>query len=48
MLFYNTTANAVNYLMYSNGTWSSANSVPLSSKLSAEAAVAALTRMLSQ
>ena len=48
MLLYNTTANAVNYIMYSNGAWSSVKSVPLSDKLSADAAVAALTRMLTQ
>jgi len=48
MLLYNTTATAVNYIVYSNGVWSTAKSVPLSDKLTADAAVAALTRMLSQ
>ena len=48
MLLYNATATAVNYIVYSNGTWSTVKLVPLSDKLTADAAVAALTRMLSQ
>ncbi|HUJ12256.1 MAG TPA: hypothetical protein VL284_00575 [Thermoanaerobaculia bacterium] len=48
LLFYNTTAGAVNYIVYSNGSWSAVKSVPLSQKLSADAAVAALSRMMSQ
>lgn len=48
MLLYNTTKTAVNYIVYSGGSWSSVKSVALSDKLSAEAAVAALSRMMNQ
>jgi hypothetical protein len=49
MLLYNTTKDAVNYLVYSaGGTWSSVKSIPLSDKLSADAAIAALSRMMNQ
>jgi len=48
ILLYNSTATAVNYLMYSDGAWSTVKSVPLSDKLSADAAVTALTRMINQ
>ena len=48
MLLYNATKDSVNYILYSGSSWSSAKSVPLSDKLSADAAVAALTRMMSQ
>jgi hypothetical protein len=48
MLLYNTTRDAVNYITYSGGTWSSVKSVALSDKVTADAAVAALSRMMSQ
>ena len=48
MLLYNTTRDAVNYLIYSGGKWSSVKSVALSDKLSADAAVVALSRMMNQ
>jgi hypothetical protein len=48
MLLYNTTKNAVNYIVYSGSSWSAPKSVALSEKLSADAAVAALTRMITQ
>ena len=48
MLLYNTTNDAVSYIMYSGGNWSSVKSVALSDKLSADAAVAALIKMMSQ
>ena len=50
MLLYNTTKDAVNYLVYSssNASWSSVKSIALSDKLSADAAIAALSRMMNQ
>jgi hypothetical protein len=48
MLLYNPTTSAVNYIVYSGGAWSSVKSVALSDKLSADAAVAALARMMNQ
>ncbi len=48
MLLYNTAKDAVSYIMYSGRSWSSVKSVPLSDRVSADAAVAALTRMMSQ
>jgi len=48
MLLYNTTRDAVNYLIYSGGKWSSVKSVALSDKLSVDAAVVALSRMMNQ
>lgn len=48
LLLYNTGKDAVSYIMYSNGAWSSVKTLPLSEKLSADAAVAALVRMMSQ
>src|SRR5207245_252436 len=48
MLLYNTTAQSVNYIMYSSGTWSSVKTVALSDKLTADAAVLALSRMMNQ
>jgi hypothetical protein len=48
LLLYNTTADAVNYILFSNGTWSTAKTLPLSDKLSSDGAVAVLTRMLNQ
>jgi hypothetical protein len=48
LLLYNTTKDSVSYIMFSSGNWSSVKTVALSEKLSAEAAVAALSRMMSQ
>jgi hypothetical protein len=48
ILVYNTTKEAVNYIVYSSGSWSSVKSVALSDKLSADAAIAALSRMMNQ
>lgn len=48
VLLSNATKDAVNYIVYSGGSWSSVKSVPLSEKLSADAAVAALSRMMNQ
>jgi hypothetical protein len=48
LLLYNTTKDSVSYIMFSSGSWSSVKTVALSDKLSAEAAVAALGRMMSQ
>lgn len=48
LLLYNTTTDSVSYIEYSNGTWSAVKSLQLSNKLSADGAVAALTRMMSQ
>jgi len=49
MLLYNTTKDAVSYIVYSSaGTWSSVKSIALNDKLSADAAVAALSRMMNQ
>jgi hypothetical protein len=45
MLFYNTSKNAISYIMF-DGTWSTVKSLPLNEKLSADAAVVALTRMM--
>ena len=44
----NTSKDAVNYVMFSAGSWSSVKTVALSDKLTADAAVAALSRMISQ
>ena len=48
LLLYNTTAQSLSYIMYSSGSWSSVKTVALSEKLSADAAVAALGRMMNQ
>ncbi|HEY8181326.1 MAG TPA: hypothetical protein VII32_03745 [Thermoanaerobaculia bacterium] len=48
VLLYNTSKDSVSYIMYSSGSWSSVKTVALSEKLSAEAAVSALNRMMSQ
>ena len=45
---YNTSKDSVNYVMFSAGSWSSVKTVALSDKLTADAAVAALSRMISQ
>jgi hypothetical protein len=46
LLFANTTDKAVNYLTYSDGKWSDVKSIALSQKLSAEAAIAAVDKMV--
>lgn len=48
LLLYNTTSTSVSYIAYSGGSWSNVKSLQLSNNLSADAAVAALTRMMSQ
>ncbi len=48
LLLYNATKDSVNYILYSGSKWSTVKSVALSDKLSADAAVAALSRMMSQ
>jgi len=48
LLLYNTTKDTVNYILYSNGTWSTVKTLSLSDKLSADGAAAALTRMMNQ
>lgn len=48
LLLYNVMPTSVSFLMYSGGEWSKATSVPLNDKLSADSAVGALSRMLSQ
>lgn len=48
MLLYNVTEKSVNFLLYSNGAWQEAKTIPLNDKLSADAAIAALGRMLNQ
>jgi len=48
LLLYNTTSQSVNYIMYASGAWSSVKTVALSDKLSADAAVMALSRMMNQ
>jgi hypothetical protein len=48
LLLYNTTKDAVSYIMYSRGTWSTVKTLVLSDKLTADGAVVALTRMMNQ
>ena len=48
LLLYNTSKDSVSYIMFASGSWSSVKTVALSEKLSAEAAISALTRMMSQ
>ena len=48
LLLYNVSASAVNFVMYTGGKWSIAKTVPLNDRLSADGAIAALSRMLSQ
>lgn len=47
LVMYNTTREATSYVMYSNGKWSGVRTLPLSENFSADAAAAALYRMLS-
>jgi len=46
LVMYNTTKDTTSYVMYSNGEWSEVRSLPLSANFSADAAEAALYRML--
>jgi hypothetical protein len=46
-VFANATDKALNYLTYSDGTWSDAKSIALNSKLSVETALAAVDKMVS-
>lgn len=47
LLFYYGTKTAINYLVYKGGAWSPENSIAINDKLSAEAAVEVIRRMLS-
>ncbi|MGH9419221.1 MAG: hypothetical protein ACRD3J_04545, partial [Thermoanaerobaculia bacterium] len=47
LVFANASEKSLNYLTYSNGSWTDVKSIPIDSKLSAEAALAALDRMVS-
>jgi hypothetical protein len=47
LIFANATDKALNYLTYSDGTWSEAKSIALSSKLTVETALAAVDKMVS-
>ena len=47
LIFYAVSDDRVGYVMYSQGSWSAAKTLPLGDKLSADAAVAALSRMIS-
>ena len=46
LVMYNTTRDATGYVMYSNGKWSEVRTLPLSENFSADAAAAALYKML--
>jgi hypothetical protein len=48
ILLYNVASDVINFLLYADGRWSSTKSVHLDGKLSAGAAVDALSRMLKQ
>jgi len=48
ILLYNVTKDAIGYIVYNANGWSAVKSVALSDKLSADAAVAALSRMMNQ
>jgi hypothetical protein len=45
LIVYNATPNRVSYLLYGDGAWSPVKSLTVSDKLTAEGAVAAITRM---
>jgi hypothetical protein len=47
LVFANATDKALNYLTYSDGTWTDIKSIALSSKLTVEAALAAVDKMVS-
>ena len=46
LVMYNTTKDTTSYVMYANGEWSEVSTLPLSANFSADAAEAALYRML--
>jgi hypothetical protein len=46
LVMYNTTKDTTSYVMYANGAWSEVRTLPLSANFSADAAEAALYRML--
>jgi hypothetical protein len=46
LVMYNTTKDTTSYVMYANGEWSEVRTLPLSANFSADAAEAALYRML--
>lgn len=48
LLLYNVGEKSVNFLLYTNSAWQEAKTIPLNDKLSADAAIAALGRMLNQ
>jgi hypothetical protein len=48
LALYNTTASTLSYIMYADGVWSTVKTLPLSERLSADAAVAALSRMMNE
>ena len=48
MAFYNVGQDSISYILYSNGAWSDVKSVPTSDRLSPDAAVTVLIRMLDQ
>jgi hypothetical protein len=48
ILLYNVASTSLNFVLYSHGTWAAAKSVPLNDRLSADAAIGALGRMLNQ
>jgi len=47
LVLYNVTESAVNYLVYSDGAWSTMTSLPLNEHLTVDATVTALSRMIS-
>lgn len=46
LVLYNATLDAISYVTFSNGQWSAVKALPVSEKLTADAAVSALTRMV--
>lgn len=46
MMFVNTTANAVSYITYTNGTWSTLKTIATDDKFTSDAAMAAVAKML--
>jgi hypothetical protein len=46
LLFYNVTDGAITYIVYADGKWSSVSSLPLNERLSVDATVTALSRMI--
>jgi hypothetical protein len=47
LIFANVTEKALNYITYSNGKWSDVKSIAIDSKFPAEAALAAVDKMVS-